>query len=904
MKIHLLLALSILLSFSSFAQSNLLNPATAGNEEKEPLHFRRCGTVERTAALRSLNPALPSDEEFERYIKKAISSRRLNAARLMAEQVIYIPVVVHIIHQGEGVGQGTNISYEQVVSQIDVLNEDFRRKEGTRGFNEQAVGADVQVEFVLAEIDPAGNKLTEQGIHRVQDADLGVSGALSMEEMDATVKPATYWDPTRYLNIWTADLGEGLLGYAQFPTDSGLEGVDYPGMATAAETDGVVVLYSAFGSSDKGDFSLVYAYDKGRTATHEVGHWLGLRHIWGDGDCSADDYCSDTPVADGPNFGCPTGATSCGSTDMIENYMDYTDDVCMNIFTAQQKERMQVVLENSPRRKELLNSDVIFVEELQADFTADTLEIREGETVSFTGASKGTISSRLWTFAGGSPAGSEEQNPVVMYETAGAYAVSLRVSNEQNEHELVREQYIVVRAANWVNSAPYLLAEVEQQLLQVEEERSLVLDELFADADGHQLSYSLVVENSAVLEAKLNGNLLNMKGLAGGTSLLTITANDNAGGSTEAEIQVVVNTRPEIIAVAGNQLLQVNELRSLLLEEYFTDPDGNDLTYAVFNEGAPVFEAAVSVAKLELKGLSSGTSTLKVVADDGQGGTAEIDFEVEINQQPDILQVPENRWLVLEQDTLMLDLSAVFSDLEGAQLSYAISLSEEGMLAYTFNEEKISFVAHKAGAVNVVLQATDNKQGVSVVDFSLGGHYAPHESRLLAGQEVGMGESIRLNLADYFSDADGDSLTFAVASRNRMFSAEMDGAVMQLSGLALGEGELTIAVTDAKGGKLEKALAVQVVEPLTAGRKLLAGKLLTYPNPFTGSIVIKLEGVKQGRYQVIVSDLQGREVKTAQWYQFSGEGQQDIDLSLLPQGIYLLKVINEYGDLMQRIVKQ
>ncbi len=908
MKMFHLLVLALFLSFKSPGQGKI-NPSAnysskALEKVQETSRLRRCATVARAAALRSLNPSLPTDEELERFIKKASISRRLNAARLQLEQVRYIPVVVHIIHQGEAVGAGSNLAYEQVLSQIEVLNEDFRRKAGTRGFNETAVGADIQLEFVLAEIDPSGARLAEKGIHRVSGKGLGISGEVSPEVMDAGIKPATFWDPTRYLNLWTVNLAGDLLGYAQLPVNSGLSGVNNYGSASAAETDGVVIHYSAFGSSDKGSFTLAYPYDKGRTATHEVGHWLGLRHIWGDGDCSADDYCSDTPVADGPNIGCPTGASSCGSLDMIENYMDYTNDACMNIFTLQQKERMQIVLENSPRRKELLQSEVIFTEALQANFGADKLEIKQGESIRFLDQSSGSASSWSWTFVGGSPVNSNEQHPVVFYNSPGTYAVSLNVSNAKTFHELRREGYITVRAADWVNSAPYLLTEIAPQVLQVEETKNFSLDELFADVDGHQLTYAITVEKNTVLQAKLTGAFLNLKGIAGGTSRISITASDTAGGKIVAVIECRVNSRPAILAMPENQLLQVNEFRSLALQNYFSDPDGDALFYTVFTDGSPLLKAGISTVNLELTGLSSGVSLVKIMANDQQGAAVEVALEVEVNQQPDILQVPESQWLVLEQDTLKMDLSLIFSDLEGADLSYRVALSDTSSMAYELKENYLSFAARKAGEGRVVLQASDDKHGLSEVAFYLGGHHAPFEQKPLEGLEVGMGESLAVHLSDYFSDADADKLSFTAISQSEALTVNMEGEVMHLNGLSLGKGTVHIAVQDEKGASLEKLMIVQVVEPLAVKGSLSKGKLACVPNPVNNLLVLQLEGVKPVRYQVFIFDLQGRVVKSILWEPLSREGQKEIDLSLLPSGTYLLEVRHENGNMVQRVVKK
>ncbi|MGS2740983.1 zinc metalloprotease [Sinomicrobium sp. M5D2P17] len=273
------------------------------------------------------------------------------------EWVYRIPVVVHVVHNGEPVGQGANISTAQIRSQIEVLNEDFRKKSGTRGYNEHPEGGDARIEFVLSEKAPDGSVMEEPGIDRIHGGRNEWPKGFVRNPIETSLKPHTIWPPDRYFNIWTVNFGgfvsRDLLGYAQFPDQSGLEGLDpYGG---PEDTDGIVIGYKYFGSSDKGNFpSLVRPYDLGRTTTHEVGHWLGLRHIWGDGDCAVDDYCNDTPPAAAPNYGCPEEHISCGTLDMVENFMDYTEDACMHIFTADQVNRMLTVLENSPRRRELV----------------------------------------------------------------------------------------------------------------------------------------------------------------------------------------------------------------------------------------------------------------------------------------------------------------------------------------------------------------------------------------------------------------------------------------------------------------------------------------------------------------------------------------------------------------------
>lgn len=315
----------------------------------------RCYTVEYHEMRMLANLKIPSKEDFEKTLAAQVAATQSDVNNGILKGVLKIPVIVHVVHFGEPVGQGANIAAQQVYSQIEVMNEDFRRKSGTLGFNEDPRGADTEIEFVPALYDPSGKLLPEPGINRYK----GPLPAYVLEDIDLLIKPATIFDPTRYLNMWTVNFAALLLGYAQFPDPAhGLAmgvGCDTGG----DQTDGVVMGYQAFGSRAKYPEGTYHAnYDLGRTVTHEVGHWLGLRHIWGDGGCGVDDYCGDTPFAAASNSRCPKGKISCGSLDMIENYMDYTYDNCMNIFTKDQALRMRIVLTKSARRRELLSSTV------------------------------------------------------------------------------------------------------------------------------------------------------------------------------------------------------------------------------------------------------------------------------------------------------------------------------------------------------------------------------------------------------------------------------------------------------------------------------------------------------------------------------------------------------------------
>ena len=279
---------------------------------------------------------------FEHWLRRKINAR---ATKRITSEVVNIPIVVHVIHNGEPIGEGPNISEAQIASQIRILNEDFRKKLNTNGYNTHPAGADIEINFQLAVQSPDG--IPTNGIVRVN------GGQANWSFLEGpTMKALSFWNPEHYLNIWVCNL-PSLLGYAQFP-ETDVIGVPQNSDTKNPLTDGVVVNFQAFG--DTGNVSA--PYDKGRTTTHEVGHYLGLLHISGDAACPEDDFCLDTPPVDGQTQGCPTSLyLACdGTPAQIENYMDYTDDRCMNMFTEEQKTRMRTVLANSPRRKTLKDS--------------------------------------------------------------------------------------------------------------------------------------------------------------------------------------------------------------------------------------------------------------------------------------------------------------------------------------------------------------------------------------------------------------------------------------------------------------------------------------------------------------------------------------------------------------------
>jgi hypothetical protein len=314
----------------------------------------KCYSTEHEIELQQKYSQRANLDQFEQWMSKELRSDEMKSER----GVVVLPVVFHVLHSGSTVGSGLNISSDLINAQLQQLNDDFRRTPGTAGFNTNPVGADLEIEFCMAVVDPEGNVLAEPGIDRIDAPSIGLqSPGYTTGYMDSQVKPVTIWDPESYVNVWVTPINLFIftvLGYAQFPSASGLSGLN--SNEGPASTDGVVVSSETVGSISFPNPSGGNV-GAGRTLTHELGHFFGLRHIWGDGGCSVDDFCSDTPLSDASNSGCQVGSVSCSSVDMVENYMDYSNDACMNIFTQDQKARVDAVLMNSPRRIELLSSN-------------------------------------------------------------------------------------------------------------------------------------------------------------------------------------------------------------------------------------------------------------------------------------------------------------------------------------------------------------------------------------------------------------------------------------------------------------------------------------------------------------------------------------------------------------------
>jgi hypothetical protein len=295
-------------------------PSSQASNHAAPLPARRtCGTMANHMRLLELNPTY-RDRLFK--LEQQTATLRSTEFRIVELPIATIRIVVNVVYNDAA----QNISDAQIKSQITALNADFRAKNTDRTKTPtpfSGLVSDARVQFVL-------DRTTRTRTTR-----------RSFSDDDAVKKAATGGaapvDTRKFLNVWVCALTNGLLGYAQFP-------------GGPAATDGVVIHFQAFGTNG----TARAPFNKGRSATHEIGHYLNLRHIWGDTpDCSGSDSVADTPNAAGPNYGTPSfPKVSCNNGpngDMFMNYMDYTDDAAMFMFTAQQIARMRAALDG-PRR--------------------------------------------------------------------------------------------------------------------------------------------------------------------------------------------------------------------------------------------------------------------------------------------------------------------------------------------------------------------------------------------------------------------------------------------------------------------------------------------------------------------------------------------------------------------------
>jgi len=413
--------------------------------------YRLCGTDEMVRIALENEPSLRDSRQ--QYQLQADSITAESFLTKSSDQVLIIPVVVHVMHTGGN----SNISDEQVFDAMRIINEDFKKLNSDTSAiitEFQSIAADVGVEFRLAKLDPFGN--CTKGITRTYSTLTNDAGE--------NVKDVIKWDPRMYLNIWiVSNIASGAGGYSY-----------YPGSAPNADANAGIVLratqFGSIGVSYGGNFS-------SRSLTHEIGHYLDLPHTWGstnenyvDENCDFDDYVDDTPNTIGSNLGCVLSQNTCGSLDNVQNYMDYSS--CAKMYTQGQRAKMRTSLEtgyiwsnaarnNLPTEENLMltgvhdnyeSTDCLATIEFESESTVTCPEMElSWENLSW---NYDSALSYEWNFPGASPSSSTEEHPTIYYNEPGLYDVSLTIVTSGGTNSKTVENAVYVQNQSDILVAP------------------------------------------------------------------------------------------------------------------------------------------------------------------------------------------------------------------------------------------------------------------------------------------------------------------------------------------------------------------------------------------------------------------------------------------------------------------
>ena len=406
--------------------------------------LKKCGASEVNNAML----ADPAKVAIQEQLEREYQEYRLNPDGSRSV-VRIIPIVFHVIHMNGS----ENISKDQILTAVDVINDDFRKLNADAGVVQSAfmgIAADSEVEFRLAKLNPNGN--CTDGITRTVSP-------LTFSAGD-NVKALISWNTSRYLNVWVVDnIESGAAGYAY-----------YPGNAPTDAYEGVVIQHTYvgnIGTSNGSNYSV-------RSLTHEIGHYLNLAHTWGSSNenavqsnCQIDDGVSDTPNTIGSDQICNYTQATCGSLDNVENYMDYS--TCARMFTNGQKQRMQSALQSNAGDRNNLWTSTNLAQTGTSNgfnnvctpnvvFSSSNNMGCEGTTVTFTdnswGADQDASWQWNWSFPGGTPSTSNQQNPTITYNSAGTYNVTLTITTGAGSDSQTQNSLITIQSPGQSNDLP------------------------------------------------------------------------------------------------------------------------------------------------------------------------------------------------------------------------------------------------------------------------------------------------------------------------------------------------------------------------------------------------------------------------------------------------------------------
>lgn len=922
MKKNLLLSFLLITSFFGFSQQlktkNLVKTDetfTNGISTARtfaPNGIVRCATSEYLKSKQNKGLA-PSNEAFEAWLAPKLKEIKKQRSEGRLPAIIRIPVVVHIIHNGDALGTGENIADGQVLSQITVFNQDFRKLAGTPG---NGAGVDTTIEFCLAVVDPSGNPTN--GINRVN---LGIAsfGQAAVENAKAT----TIWDPTKYLNMWTFRFGgdlAGILGYAQFPTGSGLDGMPAEDCITGeASTDGVVCSFDTWGSRaifPGGSYGGT-SYDKGRTMTHEVGHMFGLRHTWGDGGCDVDDFCADTPNCDADYYaGAGTGGCiapiQCGNTRQIQNYMDYSDDGCMNIFTQDQKDRMLAVLANSPRRDDLLVSTVCSTPQATIQFKRLACESRvqnsdktEGDGCSFTdytiplNINKAPTANAVVTFS------------IDGATTANANDFAIMTPTVTFNSGATTDQNLIVRVYNdaYIESAENVIINFTVNANG---------GDAIASSEGSKLTFSILNDDVAPASTVVNTILTEDFEDAAGWTLYDVNADTWGIVNGAAGIGTAPNTIVGRCAYSEKDRGYLSGTGNATPNNYFISPQvtiptganavnlsyiiagfgataGNYTVYFATNITSDVTINAGTVLQASTT-IAAGTSVLRSHSLLGLAGqTGYIVYRHTNNNAATGLLLLDSVLLTATVNTnvqtAVNTATSGNNSLKGAgTATFYDSTSRDIMTGMTVN----SATDFGCTSVAVSRAGTGALQYGSVtgaINFAMSKQFTITPANVVTGNST---------ITFYFTEAEIAGWEAATGNARSLLYVVRDGVTREIQPVTIGSfgaTGVTLTATFTNGIQGVYSFARQASLP---SESFAFSDINLYPNPNNGSFNVQFTPYSD-QINVSVFDIRGRVIFNKQ-YQNNGLFNETIQLDNVQSGIYLVKIQDGSKNLTKKII--
>ena len=917
-----------ILGFSSHAQNKTANNVSSSG-------YVKCYTVEHEADLKAKYPNRATTEEFERWLAPQVEKIKADRAAGRNIQAIYnIPVVIHIIHNGDAVGSGENISTAQAISQITVMNQDYRRMMGTPGgANTTGLAVDCEINFVIAQTNPTGG-LTN-GIDRVNIAPYtnavadGPGGADWELKSDVEImKAATIWDTSRYLNMWTVRVGGnplptglgGLLGYAQFPDATGLGGLNASG--GSATTDGVVASYDAFGTIalNNGSFVLNTQYNLGRTMTHEVGHWLGLRHIWGDNtNCttnatdSTKDYCPDTPAANAANYTCNLSANTCPASpgnDQVQNYMDYTNDSCMDTFTGDQKARMQAIMAAAPRRNVLNTSTAGNPPAPYVSFASSSSSINEGTNCSFTDYNypvnilKIATQNATVTFNSTASTATAGKDFQIMTPTANFVAGSTTSQNLTvrvfNDGISEGAENIVVGMTLNANGGDAVLDPLNTTLT-----LTLVDNDLAALATQQNVLFSdgaeALVANSTVTFQDFDGDT--KKWGTFNTSASSVgygvtgrwfgSRSYDASGALTPDNLITFNTAVAIPAGTTQLKFKIgaNDV-NYPAEKYSVYATSTTLTtQAAANAATPLLTEVLTVGGVG----SVSTRTIDVSSLAGQ--TVYISFRH--------YQCTDKNVLILDDVEVSSTVSASVQTAVNTATAYTATLNTTGtMFAKDATTSKTiadltSTTNFDYGCATVSVSRDQATAGAAAVNF---GTNTANSAKVLAKTvtiaTTNPNTSGAGSIKFYFSEAEIAAWETATGTTRANLGVFKTGAT-SLTTATLGAFGNNVTLTAPVTNGLPGVYYFGTASTLSNTSFELADSLLVFPNPTKGTLNINIEGYAKASYSIYNTIGQLIKEKT-----ISSENDLKVSTSDLTNGVYLIKISKDGESKTVQFVKE